>query len=74
MLMPRYQAPSIGYSYVYINGGKMTNQGVEFQANIHALDMKKGGWHALSAMEQDLMYVAEAEGVQARLPFVVASY
>ncbi len=40
MLMPRYQAPSIGYSSIYINGGKMTNQGVEFQANIHALDMK----------------------------------
>ena len=40
MLMPRYQAPSIGYSSVYINGGKMTNQGVEFQANIHALDMR----------------------------------
>ena len=40
MLMPRYQAPSIGYSSVYINGGKMTNQGVEFQANVHALDMR----------------------------------
>ncbi len=40
MLMPRYQATSMGYSYVYINGGKMTNQGVEFQANVHALDMR----------------------------------
>ncbi len=40
MLMPRFQAPSLGYSYVYINGGKMSNQGVEFQANVHALDMR----------------------------------
>ncbi len=40
LLMPRYQAPSIGYSSVWINGGKISNQGVEFQANIHAVDMR----------------------------------
>jgi len=40
MLIPRYQASSMGYSYVYINGGDMYNQGVEFQANIHAVDMR----------------------------------
>ena len=40
MLMPRYQANSLGYSYVYINGGKMSNQGVEFQAKVHAVDTR----------------------------------
>ena len=40
MLFPRYVAPSLGYSYEYINGGKMMNQGVEFQFNIHAVDMR----------------------------------
>lgn len=40
LLMPRYQAPSLGYSSVWINGGKISNQGVEFQANVHALDMR----------------------------------
>lgn len=38
MLMPRYVAPSLGYSAVWINGGSMRNQGVEFQFNIHAVD------------------------------------
>ena len=40
MLIPRYQASSMGYSYVYINGGEMTNQGVEFQINAHAVDTR----------------------------------
>jgi len=40
LLMPRYQATSLGYSYVYINGGKLQNQGFEFQANVHAVDMR----------------------------------
>lgn len=40
MLFPRYVPPSLGYSYEYINGGKMMNQGVEFQFNIHAVDMR----------------------------------
>jgi len=40
MLIPRYQASSMGYSYVYINGGEMSNQGVEFQATVHAVDMR----------------------------------
>lgn len=40
MLFPRYVAPSMGYSYEYINGGKMMNQGVEFQFNVHAVDTR----------------------------------
>jgi len=40
LLMPRYQAPSIGYSSVWINGGKLSNQGVEFQAKVHAVDTR----------------------------------
>lgn len=38
MLMPRYVAPSLGYSAVWINGGSMRNQGVEFQLNVHAVN------------------------------------
>lgn len=30
-----------------------------------------GDWKALSSFEQDILYVAESEGLQARLPFVV---
>ena len=37
-LIPQYTAPSLGYSYKYINGGKISNQGVEFQFNVHAVD------------------------------------
>ena len=40
MLFPRYVAPSIGYTYEYINGGKMQTQGVEFSFKIHAVDMR----------------------------------
>lgn len=40
MLFPRYTAPSLGYSYTYINGGQMENQGVELQFNIHAVDTR----------------------------------
>jgi hypothetical protein len=40
MLMPRYNASSMGYSYTYINGGKMSNIGAEFQFNIHAVDTR----------------------------------
>lgn len=39
-LMPRYNAPSLGYAYVWINGGKQSNQGVEFQMNVHAVDTR----------------------------------
>lgn len=40
ILMPRYMAPSTGFSAVWINGGSMENQGVEFQFNIHAVDQR----------------------------------
>ena len=38
MLFPRYVAPSLGYSYYYVNEGALANQGVEFQFNIHAVN------------------------------------
>ena len=38
MLFPRSVAPSLGYSYYYVNDGALANQGVEFAANIHAVD------------------------------------
>lgn len=40
MLFPRSVAPSLGYSYYYVNDGALMNQGVEFSANVHAVDMK----------------------------------
>ena len=40
MLMPRYNASSMGYSYTYINGGKMSNIGTEFQFDIYAVDTR----------------------------------
>jgi hypothetical protein len=40
MLFPRYVAPSLGYSYEYINSGELENQGVELQFNIHAVDTR----------------------------------
>ena len=40
ILMPKYQAPSTGYSAVWVNGGSMENQGVEFQLNVHAVDTR----------------------------------
>ena len=40
MLLPRYVAPSLGYSYEYINGGELENQGVEIQLNVHAVDTR----------------------------------
>lgn len=40
MLFPRYVAPSLGYSYEYLNGGELENQGVELQLNVHAVDTR----------------------------------
>lgn len=37
MLFPMYVAPSHGYSYYYINAGKLLNQGVELMFKVHAL-------------------------------------
>ena len=39
-LMPRYNASSMGYSYTWINGGTIENQGFEFQLNVHAVDTR----------------------------------
>lgn len=41
MINARYVSPSLGYSYYYINGGSMCNQGVELQFQIHAVDQRK---------------------------------
>lgn len=38
MLFPRYVAPSLGYGYYYVNDGALSNQGVEFQFNVHAVN------------------------------------
>jgi len=38
MLFPRSVAPSLGYTYYYVNDGAMVNQGIEFAAYIHAVD------------------------------------
>ena len=35
--------------------------------------MEKGGLKSLSRLEQDLLFVAESEGLQARLPFILVS-
>ena len=40
ILMPKYLAPSQGFSAVWVNGGSMSNQGVEFQFNVHAVDQR----------------------------------
>ena len=40
LLMARVIPSSMGYSSIWINGGKLENQGFEFQANIKALDMR----------------------------------
>ena len=40
MLFPRYVAPSMGYSFEYLNGGELENQGVEVQLNVHALNTR----------------------------------
>lgn len=41
LLMPRYNASSLGYSYTWVNGGSMENQGVDFQFEIHAVDERQ---------------------------------
>lgn len=34
---------------------------------------RSGGWQAMSRLENELRYVSESEGVQARLPFVIVN-
>ncbi len=59
MLMPQYKPGSIGYSYVWINGGKMSNQGVEFQFKAYAVDTRNvkldirlnGAWYHNKILE-----------------------
>ena len=59
MLMPQYKPSSLGYSYVYINGGKMSNQGVELQIDAHLVDTRNvkldfrmnGAWYHNKILE-----------------------
>ncbi len=39
-LMPQYVAPSLGYSSRWVNAGKISNQGFEFQLNVHAVEAR----------------------------------
>jgi len=59
MLFSRYVAPSLGYAGYYTNDGKMANQGIEFQFNVHAvdernvkLDIRLNGSHYANKMTQ----------------------
>ena len=59
MLFPRYVAPSLGYSYYYVNDAKLSNQGVEFQLTAHAvdtrnvkLDIRLNGAHYTNRVEE----------------------
>lgn len=59
MLFPRYVAPSLGYSYYYVNDAKLSNQGVEFQLTAHAvetrnvkLDIRLNGAHYTNRIEE----------------------
>ena len=52
MLFPRYVSPSMGYSYYYVNEAALSNQGIEFNVNVHAvntrdvkLDIRINGGH-----------------------------
>ncbi|MFI3296340.1 MAG: SusC/RagA family TonB-linked outer membrane protein [bacterium] len=38
LLQARYVAPSLGYSYYYVNDGALMNQGVEFAVNTHLVN------------------------------------
>ena len=40
LLMPKYTASSQGYSSTWVNGGSMSNNGIEFQFNVHAVDLR----------------------------------
>ena len=40
LLMPQYTASSQGYSSTWVNGGSMSNNGIEFQFNVHAVDTR----------------------------------
>ena len=59
MLMPQYKPGSLGYSYIWINGGKMSNQGVELQLNTHLVDTRNvkldlrlnGAWYHNQILE-----------------------
>lgn len=68
LLFPRYVAPSLGYTYAYINDGKLYNTGVEFQFKVHAvdtrnvkLDIRLNGAHNTNRVQQLPKNMAEDE-------------
>lgn len=74
MLFTRNVAPSNGYAGYYVNDAKMSNQGVEFQLNIHAVDTRNvkldirlnGGHYTNKMIEMPIDYV-DADGTEHRM-------
>ncbi len=74
MLSPRAVAPSLGYSSIPTNDAKMVNQGVEFQFNIHAIDMRNvkldfmlNGAHYKNYMTQMPVDYVDKDGIEHRM-------
>lgn len=74
MLYPRAVAPSLGYSSIPTNDAKMVNQGVEFQLDIHAIDMRNikldfmlNGAHYKNYMTQMPIDYYDADGTPHRM-------
>lgn len=74
MLFPRYVAPSLGYNYYYVNDGKLSNRGVEFQLTAHAvdtrnvkLDIRVNGGHYSNRVEEMPVDYIDASGNAVRM-------
>ena len=74
MLEARAVAPSLGYSSIPTNDAKMVNQGVEFQFNVHAVDMRNvkldfmlNGAHYRNYMTQMPVDYVDADGTEHRM-------
>ncbi len=74
MISPRAVAPSLGYSSIPTNDAKMVNTGVEFQFDIHAVDMrnvkldfKLNGAHYKNYMIQMPIDYYDADGTPHRM-------
>ncbi len=65
MIFARYVAPSLGYGGYYTNDAKMTNQGVEFDFKVHAVDTRNvkfdirlnGGHYTNKMLQMPLDYI-----------------
>lgn len=74
MLYPRAVAPSLGYSSIPTNDAKMVNQGVEFQVNVHAVDLRNvkldfmlNAAHYKNYMTQMPIDYTDADGTEHRM-------